>query len=250
MSDLKEDSSSVSGRQQQHLHSLQHRKAFEIGDPDQNLLQPQHDSNEPLTHTTSPSNTDETHSITAGPPDDGPRQPSTTFTDAQSHTTVADPTPSVAEEKPLTKNTANTANTRSTTSPPRRAHDDNLTASDLLFLTLTLSPALLHLWGRCFAQTSTPRQIGTWFAILTLPISAPLYRKETLLPSSVRDVLELVSYGSAFTIAVDLMVALYKNITAYPPTSESEWLIFYPAVVAAVVCWAAVVGLLWGLVVV
>ena len=77
----------------------------------------------------------------------------------------------------------------------------------------------------------------------------PLYRWDPL-PPFVRDVLELMSYGSAWTISVDITVLLYGHMMAYGPRQEWEWVIFYPGVIAVVACWAVVVGFLWGVVMV
>ena len=49
---------------------------------------------------------------------------------------------------------------------------------------------------------------------------------------------------------MDITVLLYGHMIAYGPSQEWEWAIFYPGVVAAVACWAVVVGFLWGLVIV
>ena len=246
MRSLKQDSSSSSHNQQQPPTSLQHRKPYESGDIDQEQYQSLHDSNGQEDQAINPSDSDQPYSTptdTSGQVTEKSRDSST------SNPAHAKPTHSVAQEKPLTKSPFSPGDARSSTSPARRTHSDHLTTSDLASIAIALSPALLHLWGRCFAQTSIARQIGTWFALLTLPLSAPLYRWETL-PHFARDMLELMSYGSAVTVTVDITVVAYRYMMEHPPVREWEWLIFYPGVVAALVSWSVVVGFLWAFVVV
>lgn len=242
-------SSSGSHHQQQPPHSLQHRKIYDSSDLDEVRVRLLQDSNRQTEHATNISESSETPSIGMNTPDEIIAQSDVSSAFDQKHSIVADLTNSVAQGKSLTKTPSNSDNIRSTTSPPRETRSDSLTFSDFAVLAILLSPALLHLWGRCFAQTSTARQIGTWFALLTLPISARLYRWETL-PRFARDVLEILSYSSAFTITIDITVVSSQYMMEYPPTCEWEWLVFYPAILAAVVGWSAVVGFMWALVVV
>ena len=242
-------SSSGSHPQQQPPHSLQHRKPYGSSDLDEVRLRLLRDSNGQTEHAIGLSESSETPCISTNTPDDIIEQSDTSSPFDQKHPIIADLTHSVTQGKPLTKNPSSSDDIRSTTSPSREKCSDSLTCSDFAVLAILLSPALLHLWGRCFAQTSTPRQIGTWFALLTLPISARLYRWETL-PQFARDVLEIISYSSAFTVTIDITVVSYHYMMEYPPTCEWEWLVFYPAVLAAVLSWSAVVGFMWALVVV
>ena len=249
MRSLEHGSSSGSHLQQQPPHSLQHRQPYQSSDLDEIRLRLLQDSNGQTEHITNISESKETPSISTNTPDEVIDQSDTSSAFELKHPIIADLTQNAAQGKPLTRNPSNSDDIRSITSPPRETPSDSLTFSDFAVLAILLSPALLHLWGRCFAQTSTPRQIGTWFALLTLPISARLYRWETL-SRFARDVLEILSYSSAMTITIDITVVSYQYMMEYPPTCEWEWLVFYPAIVAAVVSWSAVVGFMWALVVV
>ena len=246
---LEQGSSSGSHFQQQHPDSLQHRKPYEPSHLDEVGFGLSKHSKTQREHATNPSESNETHFISSNAPDEIIEQSDTSSAFDQKRSIVANLSHSVTQGMPLTRTPSNSDDIRSITSPQRETRSDSLTFSDLAVLAILLSPALLHLWGRSFAQNSTPRQIGSWFALLTLPFSARLYRWETL-PGFARDVLEVISYSSAFTVTVDITVVSYQYITEYPPTCEWEWLVFYPAIAAAVVCWSAVVGFMWALVVV
>lgn len=248
MSNSKIGSGSGSHHEQQ-PHSLHYRKAYESSDPDQDTLQPLHDSIEQADHTVNPCNSNQTHSIPASPPSHGIDHSNPPPTSKETHPIPANLPHTPAHEKPRTPKPSGPSDTKFSTAPPCGFRSDHLTLSDFAFLTIASSPALLHLYGRFFAQTPTARQLGTWFALLILPISAPLYRWEKL-PHFAPDTLEVMSYGSAVTVTVDTGMVFYGYVTAFPPTSEAEWLIFYPAVVAAVACWAVLVGFLWACVVV
>ena len=232
--------SGTGAHHQQQPHTPQYRRPYESSDSDQNLVD---DSKTQADHTISGQ-----QPITADPPrrdTDPSNAPS-----ASSHTPsiAADLSHDIISEKTHTSNSYNSSDARLTTSSPREIRIDPLTISDLAFIAIPLSPSVLHLYGRCFSQNPTLRQIGTWFALLTLPISAPLYRRETL-PHSARDFLETMSYGSALTITIDIAVVGCQYMSEFSPTDEWQWLIFYPALIAAIVCWLVIVGIMWGLVI-
>ncbi len=237
MSSPKNGSGSGSHHHQQ-PHTLQYRKPYESSDSDQNALQPLHDSIEQADHTVNPSNSNQTQSIPANPPSHGIHQSNSPPTSNQTHPILTNLPQTPTPKKPPTP-----------TPSPHNPHSPHLTTTDIFTLAIALTPTLLHLYGRTLAQTPTPRQLGTWSALLTLPLSTPLYRCEQL-PGPARDGLEVLSYGSAVTVTVDMAVVLYRYLAEMGPTSEAEWLAFCPAIVAGVACWGVVVGLLWGVVVV
>ena len=235
--------------QQQFTHSLQYRRPFGYGDSDQERLQPRNDDCAKADGSTKPSNSDQTESVITNPSGHVTEQSSTSSSSRPKHSNAADHSDEIAPQNNHTGEPPSSSKTQPPTPPPRKNPSDNLTISDLTLITIALTPALLHLWARCFfSSNSTSRLLGTWFALLTFPISTPLYRWD-ILPSFVRDALEVMSYGSAWTISVDISVALYRGLMLYPPSSEWECLVFYPGVVAAGVCWVVVVGFLWAVVV-
>ena len=233
---------------QQQPHLPQYRRPYDSSGSDQKVLDRLHDSKAQADHTVSPSNSDQARSVTADPSHHDTDPSNAQSTSSQAPSIAADLSHNIVHEDSHTPNTSDSSDAKSMTSSPRKIRSDQLSISDLAFIALTLSPSVMHLYGRCFARNSTPRQIGTWFALLTLPISAPLYRRESL-PHYARDLLEILSYGSTLTISIDIAVVGCQYLTQFPPTNEWQWLIFYPAFVAAIVCWLVVVGIMWGLVI-
>lgn len=230
---------------QQQPPSSYYRKPYASNDSDQPTPQSPNDSNRQaarVTNVTNPSTSNQTPKTSHGP-SLATEQSKTSSSFNQTHSAVAN-------EKLLPPKPSSSSDTRSTTAPLHESYrrSDHLNVSDYALMVIALSPAAVHLWGRCFAQNPAPRQLGTWFALLTLPISVPLYRWEKV-PHLARDVLELMSYGSALTVTIDITVVSYQYMTAVPPTSEWQWLIFYPATVAAVASWLVIVGLMWALVI-
>lgn len=223
--------------------SSYYRKPYASSDSDQPTPQSSDDSNGQAARVTNPSTSNQAHSITLNFPSLGTEQSKTSSTFKQTHSTVAN-------ENLLPPKSSSSSDTGSSTAPLHKSYrrSDHLNVSDYALMVIALSPAAVHLWGRCFAQNPAPRQLGTWFALLTLPISVPLYRWEKV-PHLARDVLELMSYGSALTVTIDITVVSYQYMSAVPPTSEWQWLIFYPATVAAVAGWLVIVGLMWALVI-
>lgn len=228
---------------QQQPPSSYYRKPYASSDSDQPTPQSSDDSNGQAARVTNPSTSNQAHPITLNSPSLGTEQSKTSSTFKQTHSTVAN-------ENLLPPKPSSSSDTGSSTAPLHKSYrrSDHLNVSDYALMVIVLSPAAVHLWGRCFAQNPAPRQLGTWFALLTLPISVPLYRWEKV-PHLARDVLELMSYGSALTVTIDITVVSYQYMTAVPPTSEWQWLIFYPATVAAVASWLVIVGLMWALVI-
>ena len=233
---------------QQQPRLPQYRKPYESNDSDQISLERLRDSKAQADDTISPSNSDQAHSVTADPSHHDHEYSNARSTSSQTTSIAADLSHSIVHEESHTPDSSNSSDARLMTPSPREIPSDRLSISDLAIIAIALSPSVIHLYGRCFAQNPTPRQIGTWFALLTLPISAPLHRRKTL-PHYARDLLEIMSYGSALTITIDIAVVGYQYLTEFPPTSEWEWLVFYPAFVAAIVCWLIFVGIMWGLVI-
>ena len=229
---------------QQQPPSSYYRKPYASSDLDRPITHPPNDSNGQAARVTIPSNFNQAQPITLNSPSMGTEQskPSSTFNQTQS---------ALAHENLIPSKPSSSSNISSMTAPPQESYRDSahLSFSDYALIVIALSPAAVHLWGRCFAQSPAPRQLGTWFALLTLPISAPLYRWE-IVPRSARDVLELMSYGSALTVTIDVTAVCYQSMVAVSPTSELQWLVFYPAIVAAFACWLVIVGFMWALVIV
>lgn len=179
----------------------------------------------------------------------------TTTADAQSHGTEQQPRPS----SPSITSSSPTDPPGKTAPPPAQTptspspSPSPLTRTDLAILLLCPIPTLLHLHALWLPHTTTTaitaRQPTTWFALLTLPLSAPLHRCAAL-PRPARDALQVLSCCSAVTVSADITVALWRCVAEFPPRREWEWLVFCPAVVAAFACWAVVVGGLWACVVV
>ena len=226
---------------QQQPHLPQYRRPYESSDSDQKLAD---DSKTQADHTIS----GQAQPITSDPPHRDTDPSDAPSASSQTPSIAADLSHDIIPEESHTPNSPNSSDARLKTSSRREIRSEQLSISDLAFIAIALSPSVLHLYGRCYTQNPILRQIGTWFALLTLPISAPLYRRETL-PYSARDFLEIMSYGSALTITIDIAVVVVQYMMEFCPTDEWQWLIFYPAFVAAIVCWLVVVGIMWGLVI-